>query len=96
MFAAEFEPAETEGRRRSPRAPVSFDAALGQGGLGRTLCTVLDISLHGVRIQTYSALRKGARPTNMVREIVGGTGAKMSAVATVSEDREGDKEAWKN
>ena len=28
--------------------------------MGRTLCTVLDISLHGVRIQTYSALRKGA------------------------------------
>ena len=59
MFAAEFEPAETNGRRRSVRAPVSFDARFGQGGLGRALCRVVDISLHGARIQTYSALRKG-------------------------------------
>jgi hypothetical protein len=55
MFAAEFEPAETNGRRRSPRAPVSFDASI-----GRTLCKVVDISLHSVRIQSYSALRKGS------------------------------------
>jgi PilZ domain len=60
MFAAEFEPAETNGRRRSPRAPVSFDARMGQGGIGRTLCKVVDISLHGARIQSYSALRKGS------------------------------------
>jgi hypothetical protein len=60
MFAAEFEPAETDGRRRSPRAPVSFDASMGQGGMGRTLCKVVDISLHGARIQTYSAMRKGS------------------------------------
>jgi hypothetical protein len=59
MFAAEFEPAQTDGRRRSPRAPVSFDARVGQGGLGRTLCKVVDISLHGCRLQTYSAMRKG-------------------------------------
>ncbi|QNE31221.1 PilZ domain-containing protein [Sphingomonas sp. NBWT7] len=59
MFAAEFETAETNGRRRSPRAPVSFDASVGQGGLGRTLCKVVDISLHGARIQSYSALRRG-------------------------------------
>lgn len=61
MFAAEFEPAETNGRRRSPRAPVSFDASVGQGGMGRTLCKVVDISLHGARIQSYSALRKGTQ-----------------------------------
>ncbi|WBH16588.1 PilZ domain-containing protein [Sphingomonas radiodurans] len=60
MFAAEFEPAETNGRRRSPRAPVSFDASMGQGGLGRTLCKVIDISIHGARIQTYSAMRRGS------------------------------------
>ena len=60
MFAAEFEPAETTGRRRSPRAPVSFDASMGQGGIGRTLCKVVDISVHGARIQTYSAMRKGS------------------------------------
>lgn len=59
MFAAEFEPAQTDGRRRSPRAPVSFDARVGKGGLGRTLCKVVDISLHGCRLQTYSAMRKG-------------------------------------
>lgn len=59
MFAAEFEPAQSNGRRRSPRAPVSFDARIGQGGLGRALCKVVDISIHGVRLQTYSTLRKG-------------------------------------
>ena len=60
MFAADFEPAQTNGRRRSPRAPVSFDAGLGgQGGLGRTLCKVIDVSLHGCRLQTYSAMKKG-------------------------------------
>jgi hypothetical protein len=60
MFAAEFEPAEKDGRRRSPRAPVSFDAGIGQGGLGRTLCKVVDLSIHGARLQTYSALKRGA------------------------------------
>ncbi|MEP9401217.1 PilZ domain-containing protein [Sphingomonas sp. VNH70] len=60
MFAAEYEPAQPNGRRRSPRAPVSLDADLGRGGLDRTLCKVVDISVHGVRIQTYSALAKGA------------------------------------
>ncbi|SEK37380.1 PilZ domain-containing protein [Sphingomonas palmae] len=59
-FAAEFEPAQTQGRRRSPRAPVSFDARLGgQGGMGRTLCKVVDLSLHGCRLQTYSAMKRG-------------------------------------
>ena len=59
MFAAEFEPAEDNGRRRSPRAPVSFDARIGQGGIGRALCKVIDISIHGARLSTYSALRRG-------------------------------------
>jgi hypothetical protein len=60
IFAADFEPAHMDGRRRSPRAPVSFDARLGgQGGLGRTLCKVVDLSLHGCRLQTYSAMKKG-------------------------------------
>lgn len=59
MFAAEFEPAETGGRRRSHRAPVSLDARIGQGGLGRTLCKVVDVSLHGARLSTYSALKRG-------------------------------------
>ncbi|MEH3159816.1 MAG: PilZ domain-containing protein [Sphingomonas taxi] len=56
MFAAEFEPAFTNGRRRSPRAPVSLDARIGKAG--RTLCKVVDISIHGARLQTYSALAK--------------------------------------
>jgi len=58
MFAAEFEPAEPNGRRRSPRAPVSLDAHIGKAA--RTLCKVVDISIHGVRLQTYSALTKGS------------------------------------
>lgn len=60
MFAAEYEPAEMIGRRRSPRAPVSFDAQIGEGGLRRALCKIVDISVHGVRMQTHSALRAGS------------------------------------
>jgi hypothetical protein len=56
-FAAEFEPAEALGRRRSMRAPVSLDARVGRGGLDRALCKVTDLSQHGARIQTYSPLR---------------------------------------
>ena len=58
MFAAEFEPAETTSRRRSPRAPVSLDAHIGKAG--RTLCKVVDISIHGARLQTYSGLQRGS------------------------------------
>jgi hypothetical protein len=57
MFAAEFEPAESSSRRRSMRAPVSLDARIGKAG--RTLCKVVDISVHGARLQTYSALKRG-------------------------------------
>ena len=60
MLVAEFEPAEVTGRRRSTRAPVSFDAKIGRDGLGRTLCKVVDLSLHGVRLQVYSALKRGS------------------------------------
>jgi len=60
MFAAEFEPAQTSGRRRSPRAPVSLDARIGRGGLDRTLCRVVDLSVFGARLQTYSSLRIGS------------------------------------
>ena len=60
MFAAEFEPAPSNGRRRSPRAPISLDARIGLGGLGRALCKVVDVSIHGARWQTYTALKKGS------------------------------------
>ncbi len=59
MFAAEYEPAEQNGRRRSPRAPVSLDARIGRGGFDRTLCRVVDLSVYGARLQTYSMLRVG-------------------------------------
>ena len=58
MFAAEFEPAISQGRRRSMRAPVSLDAHIGKAA--RTLCKVVDLSIHGARLQTYSALRRGS------------------------------------
>lgn len=58
-FTAEFEPAVSLGRRRSMRAPVSLDARIGRGGLDRALCRVVDLSLHGARLQTYSLLRQG-------------------------------------
>ena len=59
MFAAEFEPAVID-RRRVPRAPVSLDARVGKGGLDRALCRVVDLSIHGARLQTYSAMKKGS------------------------------------
>ncbi|WP_448664525.1 PilZ domain-containing protein [Sphingomonas sp. CJ20] len=59
-FAAEFEPALSNGRRRSVRAPVSLDANIGRGGLDRALCKVVDLSMHGARLQTYSSLKAGA------------------------------------
>jgi len=60
MIAAEYEPAQSDGRRRSPRAPVSLDAKIGRGGLDRTLCKITDLSLHGARLHTYSPLKAGS------------------------------------
>jgi PilZ domain len=57
-FTAEFEPATLD-RRRSPRAPVSLDARIGRGGLDRALCKVVNLSLHGARLETYSAIPTG-------------------------------------
>jgi hypothetical protein len=59
MFAAEFETAVIDNRRRVPRAPVSLDARVGKGGLDRALCKVVDLSVHGARLQTYSPMKKG-------------------------------------
>ncbi|MDG2532964.1 PilZ domain-containing protein [Sphingomonas sp. HITSZ_GF] len=39
------------------RAPVSLDAKIGRGGLDRALCKVVDVSLHGARIHTYSLIK---------------------------------------
>jgi len=58
MFAAEFEAAQIETRRRSPRAPVSIDASIGKSK--RTLCKVIDVSRHGVRLGIHSALKRGS------------------------------------
>ena len=59
MFAAEFEPAVID-RRRAVRAPVSLDAKIGRGGLERALCKVIDLSVRGARLQSYSAMKKGS------------------------------------
>jgi hypothetical protein len=60
LFAAEFEPALANGRRRAPRAPVSLDARVGRGGIDRALCKVTDLSPQGARLQAYSAMRQGS------------------------------------
>lgn len=60
MIAAEFEPALNDGRRRSPRAPVSLDGRIGRGKLDRTLCKITALSRHGVALQTYSAIPCGS------------------------------------
>lgn len=64
MFAVEIEPAPEAGRRVSPRRRVAVDASMkrknDRGGLARALCTVVDLSLHGARLQTHVALRRGS------------------------------------
>lgn len=60
MFAAEFEPVELDNRRRSQRAATALDAEMDRRGLARALCRVLDISIHGARLQTYTSLRQGS------------------------------------
>ena len=67
MFAAEFEAVEAGTRRRSPRAPVSLDARIGKSG--RTLCKVIDVSRHGVRLAIFSALQRGSTIWLMLPEI---------------------------
>jgi hypothetical protein len=69
MFAAEFEPALIQGRRRVPRAPVLFDQEAGKAN--RTLCKVVDISLHGARLQTYCPLA----PHSLIWLTLPGSGA---------------------
>ncbi|KTT71646.1 PilZ domain-containing protein [Sphingomonas sanguinis] len=60
MFAAEFEPAEDTNRRRALRKAAALDTEMDRGGLSRALCRVLDISVHGARLQTYTSLRRGS------------------------------------
>lgn len=61
MFAAEFEPAAPETRRREKRTPVSLDTRMSKGGLARALCKVVDLSTHGAQLETFSALKRGMR-----------------------------------
>jgi hypothetical protein len=59
LFAAEFEPADSKRRRREKRASSGFEAQLSFSGSGRAVCQVLDFSIHGARLQTYSELERG-------------------------------------
>jgi hypothetical protein len=58
MLAVEFQSAEIDRRRRSPRAPLSLDGQIGKSG--RTLCKVIDVSRHGARLAIHSALKRGS------------------------------------
>jgi hypothetical protein len=60
MFAAEFETADGQRRRREPRASATLDTELAIVGAGRAVCRVLDVSTRGARLQTYSELERGA------------------------------------
>ena len=57
MFAADFEPAER--KPGAARRALRFRSTSSIGKTGRTLCRVIDISIHGARLQTYSALKRG-------------------------------------
>jgi hypothetical protein len=58
VLAAEIEPAQPVLRRRSLREPVSLAARIDRDGLRRALCKIVDLSVHGARLQTYTALRR--------------------------------------
>ncbi|WP_294194506.1 PilZ domain-containing protein [uncultured Sphingomonas sp.] len=53
MFAAEYAPAARP-FRRSKRARIELDAPAEQSGMARTLCRVVDLSIHGCRLLTFS------------------------------------------
>ncbi|PZQ60710.1 MAG: PilZ domain-containing protein [Sphingomonas taxi] len=55
MFAAEYAPA-IRPFRRSRRATLALDAPVEQNGMARTLCKVVDLSLHGCRLLTFSSV----------------------------------------
>jgi hypothetical protein len=57
MFAAEYAPAERP-VRRGRRAPIAVSAPVEQSGMARTLCKVMDFSLHGCRLLTFSAMAR--------------------------------------
>lgn len=56
MFSADFEAAKA-GKRRDRRTPVALNVEIRH--LGRALCKVVDISVHGARLITYSGLNVG-------------------------------------
>lgn len=60
-FAAEFEPARGDPRRRALRAPVALDAAVEHDGLDRAVCRVSDLSRFGARLSAYVEFTAGAR-----------------------------------
>ncbi|MGK6324092.1 PilZ domain-containing protein [Sphingomonas sp. DT-51] len=57
MFAAEYAPAERP-VRRGRRHSVTVEAPVEQSGMARTLCKVIDLSLHGCRLLTFSAMAR--------------------------------------
>jgi hypothetical protein len=57
MFAAEYTPAQRP-LRRSKRAALAMDAPIEQSGMARTLCKVVDLSLHGCRLLTFSHMSR--------------------------------------
>jgi len=59
MFAAEYEPDETGTRRRATRVAAQAEGAIQHDGLERALCRVVSVSALGVRIETYTPLRRG-------------------------------------
>jgi hypothetical protein len=59
MFRAEVVIKHAE-KRRSPRSPVDMPAHFTSGESWRSVCKVGDISCHGARLETYSALPQGA------------------------------------
>ena len=76
-------------------APPAYTARMRKLRMRANLAKEVQLR-HRLRKLRVDHMRRGARPNNTVRQVMGGAGAKMSAISTVREDRGADEQAWKD
>ena len=76
-------------------APPAYTARMRKLRMRANLAKEVQLR-HRLRKLRVDHMRRGARPNNTVRQVMGGVGAKMSAISTVREDRGADEQAWKD
>ena len=76
-------------------APPSYTARMRSLRMRSNLAKEVALR-HRLRKLRVEYLRKGAKPNNVVRQVMGGKDARMSTISTVREDRDADENAWKD